>query len=69
MTDFLVVSHVQPDGDAVSSTSRRRLASSATWENSSRMINEGASALEIRFIWKLLVSITNYSEQPPTEIV
>lgn len=63
---FLVVSHVQPDGDAISSTLvvgwlLRHFGKQAV------MINEGSVPVRLDFM-ESATSITNYSQQPPTEI-
>ncbi len=63
---FLVVSHVQPDGDAISSTLvvgwlLRQFGKQAV------MINEGSVPVRLDFM-ESASSITNYSQQPPTEI-
>ncbi len=63
---FLVVSHVQPDGDAISSTLvvgwlLRHFGKQAV------MINEGSVPVRLDFL-EFAASITNYSQQPPTEI-
>ena len=63
---FLVVSHVQPDGDAISSTLvvgwlLRHFGKTVV------MINEGSVPVNYTSM-EFATSITNYSQQPPTEI-
>ncbi|MFF2482604.1 bifunctional oligoribonuclease/PAP phosphatase NrnA [Paenibacillus sp. NPDC058071] len=62
--DFLVVSHVQPDGDAISSTSvvhwlLERLGKSAV------LINEGESPSRLQYL-PYYDHIVNYRNEPPT---
>lgn len=62
--DFLVVSHVQPDGDAVSSTVAvgwllEKLGKKYT------MLNEGPVPSRLHFLWKSSEIITLEDEQPP----
>lgn len=62
--DFLVVSHVQPDGDAISSTVAvgwllEKLGKKYT------MLNEGPVPSRLHFLWKSSEIVTLHEEQPP----
>ncbi|KIL34893.1 exopolyphosphatase [Cohnella kolymensis] len=62
--DFLVVSHVQPDGDAVSSTVAvgwllEKLGKKYT------MLNEGPVPSRLHFLWKSSEIVTLEEEKPP----
>lgn len=61
--DFLVVSHIQPDGDAISSTVATawllmKLGKKVT------MLNEGPVPSRLHFLWKSMDILTLDSEQP-----
>ncbi|MDQ0169978.1 DHH family phosphoesterase [Paenibacillus tundrae] len=62
--DYLVVSHVQPDGDAVSSTVTVGWLLSCLGKTFT-MINEGEIPGRMRFLWGA-DDIVNMTEQPPT---
>src|SRR5665647_1387519 len=62
--DFLVVSHIDPDGDAASST----LAISWILKQMNKkftMINEGNTPGKFNFLWNF-AGIINYSNTPPS---
>lgn len=62
--DFLVVSHIDPDGDAASST----LAISWILKQMNKkftMINEGNTPGKFNFLWNF-AGIINYSDTPPS---
>ncbi|WP_145046361.1 bifunctional oligoribonuclease/PAP phosphatase NrnA [Paenibacillus xylanexedens] len=61
--DYLVVSHVQPDGDAVSSTVTVGWLLSCLGKTFT-MINEGEIPGRMRFLWGA-DDIVNMTEQPP----
>jgi len=61
--DYLVVSHVQPDGDAVSSTVTVGWLLSCLGKTFT-MINEGEIPQRMRFLWNA-DRIVNMTEQPP----
>lgn len=61
--DYLVVSHVQPDGDAVSSTLAVGWLLSCLGKKFT-MINEGAIPKRMEFLWHA-ADILNLSEQQP----
>ncbi|GGH59751.1 DHH family phosphoesterase [Paenibacillus silvae] len=61
--DYLVVSHVQPDGDAVSSTVTVGWLLSCLGKTFT-MINEGEIPQRMRFLWQA-DAIVNMTEQPP----
>src|SRR5689334_10033944 len=61
--DYLVVSHVQPDGDAVSSTVTVGWLLSCLGKTFT-MINEGEIPQRMRFLWNA-DEIVNMTEQPP----
>jgi bifunctional oligoribonuclease and PAP phosphatase NrnA len=61
--DFLIVSHVQPDGDAISSTV------AAGWlltklGKKFTMLNEGTVPARLRFLWKSSEILTAGNKQP-----
>lgn len=61
--DYLVVSHVQPDGDAVSSTVTVGWLLSCLGKTFT-MMNEGEIPQRMRFLWNA-DRIVNMTEQPP----
>ncbi|KGP80971.1 MULTISPECIES: DHH family phosphoesterase [unclassified Paenibacillus] len=61
--DYLVVSHVQPDGDAVSSTVTVGWLLSCLGKTFT-MINEGEIPQRMHFLWEA-GKIVNMTEQPP----
>ncbi|CAI6032912.1 Bifunctional oligoribonuclease and PAP phosphatase NrnA [Paenibacillus sp. JJ-100] len=61
--DYLVVSHVQPDGDAVSSTVTVGWLLSCLGKKFT-MINEGEIPQRMRFLWQA-DTIVNMTEHPP----
>ena len=61
--DYLVVSHVQPDGDAVSSTVTVGWLLSCLGKTFT-MINEGDNPQRMQFLWEA-GNIVNMTEQPP----
>ncbi|WP_434758329.1 DHH family phosphoesterase [Paenibacillus amylolyticus] len=61
--DYLVVSHVQPDGDAVSSTVTVGWLLSCLGKTFT-MINEGEIPQRMRFLWQA-DAIVNMTEHPP----
>lgn len=60
--DYLVVSHVQPDGDAVSSTVTVGWLLSCLGKTFT-MMNEGEIPQRMRFLWQA-DAIVNMTEQP-----
>ncbi len=64
--DFLIVSHVQPDGDAISSTVAvgwllEKLGKKFT------MLNEGPVPSRLQYLWKSSDILTDNGDQPPRQ--